>query len=118
MAVENAAYQQPGGPSAFHKKASERQSSAKGGNHICVRARRSAAQSAANFVFRFWNFFACCFLLNPVVFQVFSPAGAFQSTCRSDIWCVKDDMSRFKFPLRALKMLGERSMTQNALENN
>jgi hypothetical protein len=55
--------------------------------------------------------------MNPS-FQVFSPAGAFQSTCRSDIWRVKDDMSRFKFPLRALKMLGERSMTQNGLENS
>jgi hypothetical protein len=43
---------------------------------------------------------------------------AFQSTCRSDILRVKDDMSRFKFPLRASKMLGERSMTQNGLENS
>ena len=30
IAVENTAYQQPGGPSAFYKKASERQSSGKG----------------------------------------------------------------------------------------
>jgi hypothetical protein len=67
---------------------------------------------------RFLFFFACCFLLNPVVFQVFSPAGAVQFTCRSDMWRVKGDMSRIKFPLRALKMLGERSMTQNGLEKN
>jgi hypothetical protein len=52
------------------------------------------------------------------LFQVFSPAGAFQFTCRSAIWRVKGDMSRFKFPLPALKMLGKRSMTQNRLENS
>ncbi len=55
--------------------------------------------------------------MNPL-FRVFLPAGAFQSICRSDIWRVKDDMSRFKFPLRAWKMLGERSKTQNGLENS
>jgi hypothetical protein len=53
--------------------------------------------------------------MNPL-FQVFSPAGASQSTCASDFWRIKGGMSRFEFRLRALKMLGERSMTQNGLE--
>ena len=37
--------------------------------------------------------------------------------CRSDIWRTWGDLSRFKFPLRVLKMLDEHSTTQNVLEN-
>jgi hypothetical protein len=40
----NATYQQPGGHSAFHRKATERQSSAKGGNHICGRTPKSTVR--------------------------------------------------------------------------
>jgi hypothetical protein len=55
--------------------------------------------------------------MNPL-FQVFSPAGVSQSTCLSDIWRVKGDMSRFEFQLHDWKMLGERSMRRNGLENS